>query len=215
MMLKKKCTVLILLAFGACSFGCSSQGKKLPSTIMDDDLNGQTIPALDPNSIMAQLKGNWIGMVVNNSKNPLGGGEPTLGETGTPLNFTFFREQNRLVGDVTIGQVHESWVFHSDIYHWSDNKIKVITKQIDEKQLPKWIKEKAEINKSARVWSYKFESCQVLSTKTPCGIKKDLPEGADQGIWIFKIEGNKLFSHVYYTYASGGRRMLEQILTKR
>jgi len=165
--------------------------------------------APDPNL----LAGNWTGSITKNLKDEKGGGSPTQGTTGTPVTIHFSKAGTELVGTSTVGSDKENWKIHGDQYTWDDGKITVTAKLVSFNDIPEWVRKQANLTTTDNIFAYKFSSCTVNATKKPCEIKKDLPDGIDKsGLWLFKVQGEKMDSSVYYTYSSGGQRILEQSL---
>lgn len=182
------------------TFSCQLQAKKVTGGLSDFE----------------RLKGKWSGLVITNSKDPLGGGNPTLGETGTPISIELSQSTHGLSGSMLVGQVKEEWEFFEDFYVWTDFGITVTTKRIKLSQTPDWILKKLEGENKNNTFVYKFEKCRVNNTSESCSVPKDLPEGVNpNGFWVFKVDGHQLLVNVYYEYTTGGRRILEQVLNKR
>ncbi|HMQ11392.1 MAG TPA: hypothetical protein PKC21_01680 [Oligoflexia bacterium] len=163
------------------------------------------------------LLGKWQGEVMTNSSDPTGGGKPTLGETGTEVYINLFKNDQGIEGTLDIGQVQEQWQFINEQHIWSDNNIKVYTQELAQQQLPNWIKARIMNYKYSDLAVFKYLSCHKLEdVDQACEVKKDIPAGIiDNGVWVFMIQGENLFVNVYYSYPSGGQRILEQKLSKR
>ncbi len=167
-------------------------------------------------SIM-QLKGRWTGLMTSNDKSSLGGGHPTLGESGSLIQLTLMEKEFRLEGDLQIGKEREHWEFSKDLYTWKNEKITFITKRKPISSLDKDIKNRLNLKNEQNVWIYTFEDCFINGDpKVKCESPKDIPLGSQEtGVWVFKLEGNRLLSNVYYTYPdTGKKRILEQILNR-
>jgi len=161
------------------------------------------------------LEGNWKGTITANLKDEKGGGNPTQGTTGTSVEIMFNKAGTGVTGKSTIGKSTESWNIQSEKYSWNDKEITVVSKAVSFGDIPTWVRERAGLTKKDNFFAFKYEGCTVNETKKACEIGKHLPDGIDKsGIWLFKVQGNKLVSNVYYTYSSGGKRILEQSLNK-
>lgn len=210
-------TCFLSLMFFFLMSSCASKVSKKNS--LDKQQNrGDAILNSSENTLQGYsfLLGKWQGEVMTNSSDPTGGGTPTLGETGTEVHINLFKNDQGIEGTLDIGQVQEQWQFVNEQHIWSDKNIKVHTQEIAQQQLPNWIKARIINYKYSDLAVFKYLSCHKLDTKQSCEIKKDLSEGIiDNGIWVFMVQGENLFVNVYYTYPSGGQRILEQKLSKR
>ncbi|MFH1262282.1 MAG: hypothetical protein V1495_02395 [Pseudomonadota bacterium] len=162
------------------------------------------------------LSGNWTGTITTNSKDTTGGGKPTEGTTGTPVTITFSTAGVGLTGDSIVGDSKENWKIENGEYTWNDGEVTVKTTSVSYNDIPTWARTQAKLKAKDTYFAFKYASCTVNKTKAACVPGKDVPDGIDKsGIWLFKVEKDKLQSAVYYTYTNGGKRILEQSLAKK
>ena len=162
------------------------------------------------------LKGSWSGTITTNLKDTTGGGKPTMGDTGTPVDIMFEKSGDGLAGTSTIGDSKEKWTVNDKQYTFNDGEITVTAVAADFSTIPEWVQKEAEIAKTDTVFAYKYKGCTINATKKPCEIGKNLPDGIDKtGIWLFTVKGKTMHSSVYYKYSTGGKRVLEQSLTAK
>ncbi|MCI5072740.1 hypothetical protein MRY82_07375 [bacterium] len=209
----------ISLFFVGFMFSCASKTSQTNS-LNQSQKNNENILSSAENNLQHSysfLLGKWQGEVMTNSSDPTGGGTPTLGETGTEVEISLFKSDQGIEGNLNIGQVQEQWQFINEQHIWSDNNIKVYTQEIAQEQLPNWIKARIMNYKYSDLAVFKYLACHKLdNSKQDCEVKKDLPAGIiDNGVWVFLIQGENLFVNVYYSYPSGGQRILEQKLSRR
>lgn len=163
------------------------------------------------------LIGSWQGMVVTNLKDASGGGNPTQGEIGTSVTIDLERKNKKLSGSSTIGSnPTEVWTIENDTYTWNDGEITVTAQRIAFDAIPSWAVKQAKIKSGDAVFAFKYQTCKVNKDGSACKIGKHIPSGIEQsGLWVFSLKQGKLYSDVFYTYATGGKRILQQRLTQK
>jgi hypothetical protein len=162
------------------------------------------------------MTGNWAGTITTNLKDTTGGGKPTEGTTGTPVVINFNPAGTGLTGTSDVGGSKESWKIEKDEYIWNDGEVTVTTKAITYNDIPEWARKQANLKATDTFFAFKYATCMVNKTKANCVPGKDVPDGIDKsGVWLFRVEKDKLTSAVYYTYNTGGKRILEQNLAKK
>ncbi|MFH1017115.1 MAG: hypothetical protein V1798_02910 [Pseudomonadota bacterium] len=162
------------------------------------------------------LNGDWNGTITTNLKDTAGGGMPTEGATGTPVVITLKPSGAGVSGTSDVAGSKESWQIQKEEYTWNDGTVTVSTKSIAYKDVPEWVRKQATLNPADTFFAFKYSKCTVNATKANCVVGKDVPAGIDKsGVWLFRVERNKLQSAVYYNYPNGGKRILEQNLTKK
>lgn len=161
------------------------------------------------------LVGKWQGSVTTNLKDAAGGGNPTQGEIGTSVSIAFEKKGEMLTGSSTVGtNPAEQWNINGDEYVWNDGETTVTTKRIPFSSIPNWVVSQAKVTKDDVAFAFKFSSCKVNKDNTPCKVGTHIPNGIqDTGIWLFTVKKNTLDQGVFYTYATGGKRILQQSLT--
>jgi hypothetical protein len=161
------------------------------------------------------LTGNWNGTITANLKDTAGGGKPTEGTTGTPVVIKFNAAGSGLAGISDVGGSKETWQIEKEEYTWNDGTVSVITKSIGYKDIPAWVQKQANLKTTDTYFAFKYSKCTVNATKAACAVGKDVPDGIDKtGVWLFKVEKDKMQSAVYYNYPNGGKRILEQSLAR-
>lgn len=162
------------------------------------------------------MSGNWTGTITANLKDTTGGGKPTEGTTGTPVVINFNPTGTGLTGTSDVGGSKENWKIDGNEYTWNDNEVTVTTQSCPYNDIPEWVRKQANLKATDTYFAFKYEKCMVNKTKANCAVGKDVPDGIDKtGVWLFKVEKDKLHSAVYYTYTTGGKRILEQSLAKK
>jgi hypothetical protein len=163
------------------------------------------------------LAGTWTGSVTANLRDDKSG-PATMDNTGTPVEIYFGGTASKLDGHYISGNnPKESWSINNHVYTWSDDKITVTAKYVETSALPDWVKKEAKVNNWESVYAFKYQSCTRKSDGKACefGKGKDVAEGIENGgIWLFGVKGNNMSSDVYYSYKSGGHRILKHSLER-
>ena len=160
------------------------------------------------------LTGKWRGTITANLKDLTGEGTPLRGATGTPVSITFSRTNEGLTGASLVGKSLETWEIHGDSYSWNDNEITVMATRIAYGDIPEWMRKEAELAASDAFHAFRYAGCTINRTKAPCEIGKQMPEGIENAVWLFKVDGSKMYSDVYYRYPSGGKRVIKWALNQ-
>ena len=164
------------------------------------------------------LTGHWTGTVTTNTKEAKAGGNPTPGETGTSATIEFSKSADGLVGTnlVGTGPDVEKWQIRGSEFTMTDKDMTMTTKAIPYSEIPEWVRKQAGVTEKDTFFAFKLEKCVVQKTGKACETPKDLPDGiAKTGVWLFKVQGEKLSNNVYYTYSTGGKRILEMSLARK
>ncbi|MFH1263526.1 MAG: hypothetical protein V1495_08835 [Pseudomonadota bacterium] len=165
---------------------------------------------------LGSLEGRWRGAITVNLRETTAGGNPQGDGAGTRIAMELRETKGRLIGTVETGESQKETVLADDqAWTFDDGTITWTGERASFKEIPPWVATRLNLKPSDLFLAYRYLKGTVKKTGGPCLPGKDIPAGFDRsGVWVFKLESGKMRLGVYYTYPSGGQRILEQELKR-